>query len=122
MIQLRICLFSLLLFGGYYGVSQSLGKPVTPEGFVYSQREKSTVVNYSVNSIENFRIVTTPDNHSSSNHKWKKPMVFLTFPLLVASEIAYSHNNKDLALGFATGGLVTSSIGLVWYIKDKKRK
>ena len=45
-----------------------------------------------------------------------------TIALLVAGEVAYRNNNDNLAIGFASAALVTSSVGLVWYIKDQKRK
>jgi hypothetical protein len=77
---------------------------------------------YFMFSSAQLKINNSSDRHLRSNHPGKKPMVFMTFPLLIASEIAYTHGNKELALGFAAGGLVTSSVGLAWYIRDKKKK
>jgi hypothetical protein len=114
----RILLIFLLIICKFYGQAQILEKPVKFTNY-YSClfKPEYTVNNFSIRGKINSFSIDQPQ----PIHRWKKVVFYTTFPLLVASYAAYSHDNKDLALGFASAALVTSSVSLVWYIQDRKK-
>jgi hypothetical protein len=68
-------------------------------------------------------IIDVRENDTPKNYQRKsKLFISLTIPLVVASLVANRNNNRDLAGGFAVGGLVTSSLGLYYGIKDGNRR
>lgn len=96
--------------------------------WVHRPQEYLTTTNNEFNSFSSAFGRTTitlniPENQSQKNYQGKRRLfVGLTVPLVIASLIANQKNNKDLAGGFAIGGIVTSSLGLYFTIKEDKQK
>ncbi len=67
--------------------------------------------------------ITNSDSQIQKNYQGKRRLfVTLTIPLIAGYLIANQSNNKNLAGGFAACGLVTSSLGFYFMIKEDKQK
>jgi hypothetical protein len=81
-------------------------------------------------SIDNFsfpigeiHLKLTPMNDPEKpRHSDLVPKLCVTGTIaLIAAAAAVHKNNNDLAIGLISAGVVTSSVGLVWYIRDRKK-
>jgi len=121
----RLLLVFLAVICGFYGQAQTFAKPVKSTDY-YCRLFNAKNTDVTVKNTDDIfsptgKIYSFSIEQPQPVHRWKKVVFYSTFPLLAASYAAYNHDNKNLALGFASAGLVTSSISLVWYIQDRKR-
>mgnify|MGYP007026487295 CR=1 FL=1 len=79
----------------------------------------------SPHQITGFDIYSLKNTEASVQKNYKKRFIILSLislPLIGLSYIASDSGNRELAIGLATGAVVTSSFGLVYAIKDYKQK
>jgi len=121
--------FSLLIFVllSLKGLGQSFSKQLTPAQYLASTGNSSTYSKpgfvLTPNQEHVSRTLSMGQGDKDSSHLNKGQRLCLISSLaLLAGSFAVHNSNNNLAIGLASTALLTSSVGLVWYIRDQKRR
>lgn len=90
-----------------------------PQEYLTMTKDYNSILDEREN--ENIIVRNSSKQIQNSYQAKRRLFVTLTIPLIGAYLIANQANKKDLAAGFAVGGLVTSSLGLYFMIKEDKQ-
>lgn len=123
--RLLLWIFFLIPFKG---IGQYFDKPVKSVDYLtltthYPDTNKSYQAPNLFNKGNTSHLLFSPQEDDSYGHLNRGPRLCLVGALsLLAASLVVHKNNNNLAIGLASAGVVTSTVGLVWYIKDQKRK